>query len=83
MCTFITYLFSFSRQRWHDFFGREEYLLYRNQEKNFEVGTTETFPGSCFSKAPKTFRARKAIRKTPSRVFCRAGLFICCIGNQN
>ena len=41
---FITYLFSFSRQRWHDFFGHEEYLLYRNKERNFEVGT-KTFPG--------------------------------------
>ena len=41
---FRTYLFSFSRQRWHDFFGHEEYLLYRNKERNFEVGT-KTFPG--------------------------------------
>ncbi|XP_015780130.1 PREDICTED: von Willebrand factor D and EGF domain-containing protein-like, partial [Acropora digitifera] len=28
-------------QRWHDFFGREEYLLYRNQERNFEVQTKQ------------------------------------------
>ena len=41
---FITYLFSFSRQPgWHDFFGHEEYLLYRNKERKFEVGT-KTFP---------------------------------------
>ena len=48
MCTVIynlSVLISFSRQRWHDFYGHEEYLLYRNQERNFEVGTTETFPG--------------------------------------
>ena len=37
---FITYLFSFSRRLgWHDFFGHEEYLLYRNKERNFEVGS--------------------------------------------
>ena len=33
--------------------------------------------GSCFSKVPITFR------KTQTRLFSRAGLFICCIGNQN
>ena len=33
------------------------------------------FPaGSRFSKVPKTFRARKTIRKTPTRIFCKAGL---------
>ena len=26
---------------------------------------------------------RKAIRKTPPRLFCEAGLFICCNGNKN
>ena len=36
---FVANMFSFSRQRWHDFFGHEEYLLYRNKERNFEVGT--------------------------------------------
>ena len=40
-------------------------------------------PGMRFSKDPKTLRARKAIRKTPTRLFCKAGLFICCIGNKN
>ncbi|XP_074620010.1 uncharacterized protein LOC141878862 isoform X3 [Acropora palmata] len=29
------------RQRWHDFYGHEEYLLYRNQERNFEVQTKQ------------------------------------------
>ena len=33
-------------------------------------------PGTCFPKVPKTFRARKAINKTPTRVFCEAGLFM-------
>ena len=32
--------------------------------------------GARFSKVPKTFLARKAIRKTPTRLFCKAGLFI-------
>ena len=40
---FITCLFSFSRPPWRHFFGHEEYLLYRNNERNFEVGT-KTFP---------------------------------------
>ena len=40
---FITCLFSFSRPPWRHFFGHEEYLLYRNKERNFEVGT-KTFP---------------------------------------
>ena len=38
---FVTCLFSFSRYSWHNFFGHEEYLFYRNKERNFEVGTTE------------------------------------------
>ena len=40
-------------------------------------------PGARFSKVPKTFRARKAIRETPTCLICKAGLFICCIGNTN
>ena len=33
------------------------------------------FLGTRFSNDPKTFRARKAICKTPIRLFCKAGLF--------
>ena len=33
-------------------------------------------PGVRFSKDLKTLRARKAIRKTPTRLFYKAGLFI-------
>ena len=40
-------------------------------------------PGARFSKVPKTFRARKAIHETPTCLICKAGLFICCIGNKN
>ena len=40
-------------------------------------------PRAHFSKVPKTFRAQKAIRKTLTCLFCKAGLFICCKGNKN
>ena len=40
-------------------------------------------PGGRFSKVPRTFRARKAIRKTMTCLFCKAGLLICCKGNKN
>ena len=39
--------------------------------------------GARFSKVPRTFRARKVIRKTTTSLFCKAGLFICCKGNKN
>ena len=32
-------------------------------------------PGTRFSKVPKTLRARKVIRKTLTRLFCKAGPF--------
>ena len=47
----------------------------------------------CFSKdkqvtkvslqRPDSRKSRKAIHKTPSRLFCAAGLFICCKGHTN
>ena len=40
-------------------------------------------PGARVSKVPKAFRARKAIRKTPACLFCKAGLFICRKRNKN
>ena len=36
-----------------------------------------------FSEVPKTFRARKAIRNTPTRLFCNADLIICCKWVEN
>ena len=39
--------------------------------------------GARFSKVPRTFRARKAIRKSTTCLLCKAGLFICCKGNKN
>ena len=39
--------------------------------------------GARLSKVPRTFRARKAIRKTTTCLFCKAGLFVCCNGNKN
>jgi len=41
------------------------------------------WPGVRFSKDPKTLRARKPIRKTPTRLLCNSGRFICCKGNKN
>ena len=38
--------------------------------------------GPSFSKVPKTFQARKAIRKTATRSLCKADLFIY-KGNKN
>ena len=40
-------------------------------------------PGTRFSKVPRTFRARKTIRKTMTCLFCKAGLLICCKGNKS
>ena len=40
-------------------------------------------PGARFSKVPRTFRARKAIRNSTTCLFCKPGLFICCKGNKN
>ena len=40
------------------------------------------FPGARFSKVPKTFRAWRALGKTPTRLFWKAGLFKCCKGNK-
>ena len=40
-------------------------------------------PGARFSKVPRTFRARKAIRKATTCLFCKAGLFICCKGDKS
>ena len=38
--------------------------------------------GALFSEVPKTLRARKAIRRTPSCIFCKAGLFMCFRGSK-
>ena len=40
-------------------------------------------PGARFSKVPRPFPTRKAIRKTKTCLFCKAGLLICCKGNKN
>ena len=36
-----------------------------------------------FLESPEKFSGPKAIRKTPTRLLCKAGLFICCKGNKN
>ena len=38
--------------------------------------------GARFSKVPKSLRARKAIRRTLTRLFCKAGLFMCFRGSK-
>ena len=43
----------------------------------------ESCSGARFSKVPRTFRARKAICKCTTCLFCKAGLFICCKRNKN
>ena len=43
----------------------------------------ETGPRGLFLESPENFRARKAIRKTTTCLFCEAGLFIYCKGNKN
>ena len=40
-------------------------------------------PETCFSRVPKNFRPQKVIRKTQTRLLCKAGLFTCCKGNRN
>ena len=47
------------------------------------LSVTQFGSGAHFSKVPRTFRARKAIRKTTTCLFCKAGLLICCKGNKN
>ena len=62
-------------------------LSYPVDSDLFNRQTHPTFqqlgPGARFSKDPKTLRARKAIRKIPTRLFHKAGLSICCKGNKN
>ena len=47
------------------------------------ISNTKSILGPRFSKVPRTFRARKAIRKSTTCLFCKAGLFMCCKGNKN
>ena len=46
-------------------------------------GKKSSDKGPVSEKVPKTFRARKAICTPTTRLFCEAGLFICCKGNKN
>ena len=50
-------------------------------ETKFEEALNNS--GARLSKVPRTFRARKAIRKTTTCLFCKAGLFVCCKGNKD
>ena len=55
------------------------FIIFKQHVQRHELILETTLsPGARFSKDPKTLRARKAIPKTTSRSFFRAGLFICC-----
>ena len=55
-----------------------------NRKFKLQVSSeSKSNPGARFSKVPRTFRARKASRKTMTCLFCKACLFICCKGNKN
>ena len=45
--------------------------------------STRVTPGARFSKVPKTCWARITIRKTQTRLFCKAGRFMHYKGGEN
>ena len=55
-------------------------MLYGNLEQGRRQMKQTRGP---FLESPKTFRARKAIRKITTCIFCKADLFTCCKGNKN
>ena len=46
-------------------------------------GLLRNGPQGPVSRKSRKLRIRKAIRKTPTRLFCKAGPLICCKGNKN
>ena len=61
--------------------GRRNYPLWVKSCHDYSPKLV--WPGARFSKVPRTFRARKTIRKTTTCLFCKAGLLICCKGNKS
>ena len=61
----------------------DSYSTWKEIDRPGEMSPEKEYCGARFSKVPQTFRSRRAIRKTPTRSFCKAGLFICCKGNKN
>ena len=57
--------------------------LFLHQREQLSIYNSLLRRGARFSKVLRTFRARKASRKTTTRLFCKAGLFICCKENKN
>ena len=43
----------------------------------------EKGPRGPFLESPENFSGQKAIRNTPTCLFCKAVFFICCKGNNN
>ena len=60
------------------FWRHKENYVTRNAPEMFR-DFRETGP---FLESPKTFLARKAIRKTRTRLFCKTRIFMCCKGNK-
>ena len=58
-------------------------ILQKDLKANFNgKASLMSSPGARFSTDPKTLRARKATHKTPTRLFRKAGPFVCCNGNK-
>lgn len=57
--------------------------IFTTRNLNPRLGIPNPRPRGALSIAPKTFRARKAIRKTLTRLFCISVFFICCKGYRN
>ena len=62
-----------------DFLFVQFYLRLCMSDKMLTLKT----PGARFTKVLRTFRFQKPIRKTPTCLFCKAGLFTCCKGVEN
>ena len=73
-------------KNWRKIFNRTTKRSNRNRVICFDVRlkllSLVSCSGARFSKVPKTFRARKAIRKTPTCLFYKADPFICCKGKK-
>ena len=52
------------------------------QNENPSPHSSQMTRGPRFSKVPRTFRARKAIRKITTCLFCKARFFMWCKGNK-
>ena len=56
--------------------GQRKNIFLLTRDQSSYISREMTGSGARFSKVPKTFRVRKAIRKTPTCLFCKAGFFL-------